>query len=45
MAMELLAHELAKRGAKANVFSAGTLGWGGPATNHAVKPWPTAGLI
>ena len=44
MAMELLAHELAKRGAKANVFSAGTLGWGGPATNHAVKTLADRGL-
>ncbi len=37
MAMGLLAHHLAERGMDARVHSAGTLGWGGPATNHAVE--------
>jgi protein-tyrosine phosphatase len=37
MAMGLLAHHLAARGMDARVHSAGTLGWGGPATAHAVE--------
>jgi protein-tyrosine phosphatase len=37
MAMGLLAHHLEQRGMDARVHSAGTIGWGGPATNHAVE--------
>jgi len=37
MAMGLLAHHLQRRGMDARVHSAGTLGWGGPATDHAVE--------
>jgi protein-tyrosine phosphatase len=37
MAMGLLAHHLARRGMEARVHSAGTIGWGGPATDHAVE--------
>jgi len=37
MAMGLLAHHLALRGMDARVHSAGTIGWGGPATDHAVE--------
>lgn len=37
MAMGLLAHHLARRGMDARVHSAGTIGWGGPATDHAVE--------
>lgn len=44
MAMELLAHHLAARGMKARVHSAGTIGWGGPATNHAVETLAARGL-
>lgn len=44
MAMELLAHHLALRGMEARVHSAGTLGWGGPATNHAVETLAARGL-
>lgn len=36
MAMALLAHHLAARGVDARVHSAGTLGWGGPATANSV---------
>ena len=36
MAMGLLAHHLTRRGMDARVHSAGTIGWGGPATAHAV---------
>ena len=44
MAMGLLAHHLAQRGMDARVHSAGTLGWGGPATNHAVETLAARGL-
>lgn len=37
MAMALLAHHLAHRGGEAYVHSVGTIGWGGPATAHAVE--------
>ena len=37
MAMGLLAHHLERRGMDARVHSAGTIGWGGPATDHAVE--------
>lgn len=37
MAMGLLAHHLELRGMDARVHSAGTIGWGGPATAHAVE--------
>jgi protein-tyrosine phosphatase len=37
MAMGLLAHHLELRGMDARVHSAGTIGWGGPATSHAVE--------
>jgi protein-tyrosine phosphatase len=37
MAMGLLAHHLEQRGMDARVHSAGTIGWGGPATSHAVE--------
>lgn len=36
MAMVLLEHHLARRGVAAHVHSAGTLGWGGPATANSV---------
>ena len=44
MAMGLLAHHLAERGMQARVHSVGTLGWGGPATNHAVETLAARGL-
>jgi ribose 5-phosphate isomerase B len=44
MAMGLLAHHLTLRGMEARVHSAGTLGWGGPATNHAVETLAARGL-
>jgi protein-tyrosine-phosphatase len=44
MAMELLAHHLSLRGMDARVHSAGTLGWGGPATQHAVETLAARGL-
>ena len=44
MAMGLLAHHLALRGMDARVHSAGTLGWGGPATNHAVETLAARGI-
>ena len=44
MAMGLLAHHLTLRGMEARVHSAGTLGWGGPATNHAVETLAGRGL-
>lgn len=44
MAMGLLAHHLSERGMDARVHSAGTLGWGGPATNHAVETLAARGL-
>lgn len=44
MAMGLLAHHLSLRGMDARVHSAGTLGWGGPATNHAVETLAARGL-
>jgi len=44
MAMGLLAHHLARRGMEARVHSAGTLGWGGPATNHAVEVLASRGI-
>jgi protein-tyrosine phosphatase len=44
MAMGLLAHHLAERGMDARVHSAGTIGWGGPATNHAVETLAARGL-
>lgn len=44
MAMGLLAHHLAQREVDARVHSAGTLGWGGPATNHAVETLAARGL-
>lgn len=37
MAMALLAHHLTRRDVDAHVHSVGTLGWGGPATAHAVE--------
>lgn len=36
MAMALLDHHLQQRGVRARVHSAGTLGWGGPATANSV---------
>lgn len=36
MAEALLAHHLAERGVAARVHSAGTLGWGGPATANSI---------
>ena len=42
--MGLLAHHLSLRGIGARVHSAGTLGWGGPATNHAVETLAARGL-
>lgn len=44
MAMALLAHHLAERGMEARVHSAGTLGWGGPATGHAVETLAARGI-
>ncbi len=44
MAMGLLAHHLARRGMDARVHSAGTLGWGGPATDHAVEVLADRGI-
>lgn len=44
MAMGLLAHHLAARGMDARVHSAGTLGWGGPATAHAVEVLAARGI-
>jgi protein-tyrosine phosphatase len=44
MAMALLAHHLGGRGMEARVHSAGTLGWGGPATDHAVEVLAHRGL-
>ena len=44
MAMGLRAHHLTLRGMEARVHSAGTLGWGGPATNHAVETLAGRGL-
>lgn len=44
MAMGLLAHHLAERGMEARVHSAGTLGWGGPATAHAVETLAARGI-
>lgn len=44
MAMTLLAHHLGQRGAEARVTSAGTIGWGGPATDHAVEVMAERGL-
>jgi len=44
MAMGLLAHHLAARGMDARVHSAGTLGWGGPATDHAVEVLADRGI-
>jgi protein-tyrosine-phosphatase len=44
MAMGLLAHHLAQRGMDARVHSAGTIGWGGPATDHAVEVLADRGI-
>ena len=44
MAMALLAHHLEIRGMDARVHSAGTLGWGGPATGHAVETLAARGI-
>ena len=44
MAMSLLAHHLTLRGMDARVHSAGTIGWGGPATDHAVEVLAARGL-
>lgn len=44
MAMGLLAHHLAQRGMDARVHSAGTIGWGGPATGHAIETLAARGL-
>jgi protein-tyrosine phosphatase len=44
MAMGLLAHHLSLRGMDSRVHSAGTLGWGGPATQHAVETLAARGL-
>jgi len=44
MAMALLAHHLESRGMDARVHSAGTLGWGGPATGHAVETLAARGI-
>lgn len=44
MAMGLLAHHLALRGMDARVHSAGTIGWGGPATDHAVEVLAARGI-
>lgn len=44
MAMALLAHHLAARGMDARVHSVGTIGWGGPATGHAVETLAARGI-
>lgn len=44
MAMGLLAHHLERRGMDARVHSVGTLGWGGPATGHAVETLAARGI-
>ncbi|MBU6329790.1 MAG: hypothetical protein KGR18_07570 [Acidobacteria bacterium] len=44
MAMGLLAHHLGRRGMDARVHSAGTIGWGGPATDHAVEVLAERGI-
>ncbi len=44
MAMVLLGHHLAERGVPARVHSAGTLGWGGPATENSVAVMAERGL-
>lgn len=44
MAMALLADHLEKRGITARVHSAGTLGWGGPATANSVAVMAERGL-
>ncbi len=44
MAMGLLAHHLERRGMTARVHSAGTIGWGGPATAHAVEILAARGI-
>ncbi len=44
MAMALLGHHLAERGVEARVHSAGTLGWGGPATANSVAVMAERGL-
>jgi protein-tyrosine phosphatase len=44
MAMALLADHLAQRGVATRVHSAGTLGWGGPATANSVAVMAERGL-
>ncbi|MCU0311514.1 MAG: hypothetical protein MUE36_11300 [Acidimicrobiales bacterium] len=44
MAMVLLAHHLGAAGVSARVHSAGTLGWGGPATANSVAVMAERGL-
>ena len=44
MAMVLLGHHLAAHGVEARVHSAGTLGWGGPATENSVAVMAERGL-
>lgn len=44
MAMALLAHHLAERGMESRVHSAGTIGWGGPATGHAIETLAARGI-
>lgn len=44
MAMVLLGHHLAELGVEARVHSAGTLGWGGPATENSVAVMAERGL-
>ena len=44
MAMVLLGHHLASYGVEARVHSAGTLGWGGPATENSVAVMSERGL-
>ena len=44
MAEVLLAHHLAQHGIEARVHSAGTLGWGGPATANSVAVMAEHGL-
>lgn len=44
MAMGLLAQHLTDRGMQARVHSAGTIGWGGPATGHAVETLASRGI-
>lgn len=44
MAMALLAHHLSERGMESRVHSAGTIGWGGPATGHAVETLAGRGI-